>query len=196
MTAAMADQEPVDREQLMAALLLAFSTDPGMRWLFPDTDRYRIAFPELIALAGATGFAAGTAEVASGGRAAAVWAPPRDGGDSEDGGAYLALFQRHIDPARLDTVLEWGARVGAHHPDGAHWYLVAIGVDPMWQGRGHGSALLRTGLERCDRDNLPAYLEASDPRNAALYTRHGFRVLDEIQVADSPPLWPMWREAV
>ncbi len=46
---------------------------------------------------------------------------------------------------------------------------------------------------RADVDTLPAYLEASSPRNRALYERHGFEVTGEIQVADSPPLWPMLR---
>ena len=70
-----------------------------------------------------------------------------------------------------------------------------IGIGPGWQGRGFGSALLRPILERCDRERLPAYLEASSPRNRALYERHGFEVAEEMRVSDSPPLWRMWREA-
>jgi len=70
-----------------------------------------------------------------------------------------------------------------------------IGVRPEWQGRGFGSALLRPILERCDRERLPAYLEASSPRNRALYERHGFAVVEEMRVSDSPPVWRMWREA-
>jgi hypothetical protein len=50
-------------------------------------------------------------------------------------------------------------------------------------------------LERCDRKQLPAYLEASSPRNRALYERHGFNVVEEIRMAkSSPPMWRMWRE--
>jgi GNAT superfamily N-acetyltransferase len=75
-----------------------------------------------------------------------------------------------------------------------HWYLATIGVTPAWQGRGYGAALLRPVLDRCDRDGTPAYLEASSPRNRALYERHGFEVLEECQYAsDSPPMWRMWR---
>lgn len=80
-----------------------------------------------------------------------------------------------------------------HHPSESCWYLPFIGVDPRCQGQGHGSRLLRQGLARCDRDHLPAYLEASSPRNRTLYERHGFTVIAEIQVGDSPPLWPMLR---
>jgi ribosomal protein S18 acetylase RimI-like enzyme len=69
-----------------------------------------------------------------------------------------------------------------------------IGVDPAYQGRGYGAALLRHALQTCDRDGLPAYLEATSPRSAALYQRHGFEVIGVIQVADSPPIFPMLRQ--
>ncbi len=73
------------------------------------------------------------------------------------------------------------------HPREPHYYFVDIGVAPHAQGRGLGSALMRPTLDRCDREGLPAYLEASSERNAALYERLGFRVIRELRVAGSPP---------
>jgi GNAT superfamily N-acetyltransferase len=68
-------------------------------------------------------------------------------------------------------------------------------VATAWQGRGFGAALLRPILERCDAEQVPAYLEASTPRNRALYERHGFKVVEECRYAsDGPPMWRMWRE--
>ena len=66
---------------------------------------------------------------------------------------------------------------------------------PTKQGHGHGSALLAHALDRCDQDHLPAYLEASSPRNKALYERHGFEEIGVIQAGSSPPMWPMVRPA-
>jgi ribosomal protein S18 acetylase RimI-like enzyme len=109
---------------------------------------------------------------------------------------WAAHVEAHLDPARLGDVFAWGEQVGQFHPTEPHWYLAQIAVTPGRQGRGHGSALLRSGLERCDRDGLPAYLESSSPRNRALYERHGFDVIDEVRVADSPPIWPMLRPPV
>lgn len=60
-------------------------------------------------------------------------------------------------------------------------------------GRGVGSALMRPVLETCDRDGVPAYLEATSERNKRLYLRHGFEVTDEIRLPDGPTLWRMWR---
>ena len=126
---------------------------------------------------------------------AALWIPP---------GAWRTslLVQLRLAPAvlanlRADTgrLLRAFAFLERHHPHEPHWYLPVIGVIPGWQGRGYGSALLRPVLARCDADGVPAYLEASTPRNVALYERNGFRIVEECRYAkDGPPLWRMWRE--
>ena len=83
----------------------------------------------------------------------------------------------------------------SNHPVEPHYYLYLLGVRPDRQSHGLGSALLRTMLERCDREQMPAYLEASSPRNIPLYLRHGFRVIREFQFGPGGPLLAaMWRE--
>jgi ribosomal protein S18 acetylase RimI-like enzyme len=66
-------------------------------------------------------------------------------------------------------------------------------VDPYHQGHGLGSTLLAYRTTRCDTEGLPAYLEATNPRNISLYRRHGFEVMGEIRSGDAPPLTPMHR---
>jgi ribosomal protein S18 acetylase RimI-like enzyme len=85
-------------------------------------------------------------------------------------------------------------QMAAFHPKEPHWYLPLIGTDPAKQGNGHGSALLLHALAICDREKLPAYLEASSPRNIPLYRRHGFESLGSIQVGNSPVITPMLRQ--
>ena len=84
--------------------------------------------------------------------------------------------------------------MGKYHPEEPHWYLPLIGVDPLHQGRGYGSALMKHALQRCDQENKLAYLESSNPRNLSLYIRHGFEIIGTIRVADSPPMIPMLRK--
>jgi ribosomal protein S18 acetylase RimI-like enzyme len=90
----------------------------------------------------------------------------------------------------LYSVLEQMARF---HPGEPHWYLPLIGVDPVHQGRGHGSALMAHALQQCDRDRTAAYLESTNPRNITLYQRNGFEIIGKIQVGASPPILPMLR---
>jgi GNAT superfamily N-acetyltransferase len=85
------------------------------------------------------------------------------------------------------------ARVESRHVRGPHHYFAAIGVAPQRQGQGLGRTLMAPTLELCDRARLPAYLEASSERNAALYERLGFHVVGELQYGGSQPLRLMLR---
>ena len=80
-----------------------------------------------------------------------------------------------------------------NHPLEPHYYIRYLGVASRFQGQGLGTALLRATFDRCDRESVPAYLEASSERSAALYERLGFVHLGELQVPDGPQFWPMRR---
>jgi GNAT superfamily N-acetyltransferase len=108
--------------------------------------------------------------------------------------SIVSVFKRHTPRAlRALAVLEGGHPSEPKRPP--HYYLPIIGVDPQWQGRGLGAALLAPVLDRCDRERVPAFLEASSPRSRALYERHRFSVLEEFKLGrTAPPMWRMWRE--
>lgn len=110
--------------------------------------------------------------------------------------AMTAAFKQHTPRAlRSLTRLEAGHPSEPEFPP--HYYLAFLGVDPVWQGRGLGSALLEPVLTRCDSERVPAFLEASTPRNRALYERHGFAVIEQFALGrGAPPQWRMWREPV
>ena len=67
-----------------------------------------------------------------------------------------------------------GKLIDDHHPPGSYWYLLFMGVVPARQGQGLGSALMAPVLERCDRENVRAYLDATSEPGKRLYERHGF----------------------
>jgi ribosomal protein S18 acetylase RimI-like enzyme len=122
---------------------------------------------------------------------AALWLPP---GIHFDGDALVSLFRRNLAKDRVENAFELFEQMGKYHPEEPHWYLPLIGVDPVHQGHGYGSALMKHALLRCDQDKKPAYLESSNPRNISLYIRHGLEIIGTIRVADSPPLIPMIRK--
>ena len=92
-----------------------------------------------------------------------------------------------------DRLFETLGRMEEKHPVEPHRYLFLLGTRPESQGRGLGSALMAPVLQTCDRDRVPAYLEATSERNKQLYTRHGFDVTDEIALPGGPTMWTMWR---
>ena len=77
-----------------------------------------------------------------------------------------------------------------------HWFLLALGVDPVWQRRGVGTTLLASTLADADRHGLPAYLETTSEANVAYYQRFGFTVAREaVPDTAGPRTWLMLREA-
>ena len=100
-----------------------------------------------------------------------------------------------VDPDNERVELIGRLTADIHPSDRAHAYLWMIAVAPERQGEGLGSALMTAVLDRCDREGLPAYLEASSARSRALYERLGFALMGgPLDLADGPSMWPMWRE--
>jgi ribosomal protein S18 acetylase RimI-like enzyme len=108
--------------------------------------------------------------------------------------SLVAILKSSIAKHRQESAFALFEQMGNYHPEEPHWYLPQIGVDPIHQGRGYGSALMKHALLVCDREKKLAYLESSNPRNLSLYIRYGFELLGTIQVGDSPPVFPMLRK--
>ncbi len=179
-----------DEDRAIATITMAFSNDPVTRWFLPDASLYLKYFPRFVQAFGGAAFANGTADAIDDCGGVALWLPPGVAPDEETMGA---LASEAVPPADQEEVFGFMGQMDEFHPTESHWYLPLIGVDVTRQGRGFGSALLRHALERCDRDGLPAYLEATSPLNKPLYERHGFDELGVIQEGNSPPMWPMQR---
>ncbi len=179
-----------DVHRLKAVFAAAFYEDPLIDWMMPDERsrerRLRRFFEiELRHIAIVRG-AVWTLTDFSG---AAMSNPP---------GAWRHPWRAFLlEGKNFGTRMPRAARLLAtmrrHHPRHPHYYFRDIGVLPEMQGRGIGRALMRPTLERCDREGLPAYLEATSERSASLYARLGFEAKGELRVAGSPPLWPMLR---
>jgi GNAT superfamily N-acetyltransferase len=185
-----------DREAVVRLLDAAFQDDPVSGWIFPGEEERRTTHPRLMAAFVDIVLAEGRVEVTEDGAACALWLPvpaeSADGHADEDGFAQL---REAVDPdnERIELIGRLTADV---HPAGrAHEYLWMIGVAPERQGEGLGTALIESVLERCDRDGVPAYLEASCARSRGLYERLGFELVDRpLDLPDGPQMWPMWRE--
>lgn len=189
------DATRADVRALGEMLTRAFWDDPMTEWLLPDErSRSRRVRPFWRSLVRMYIRSPRPAFVAGDALGCAMWSPPAQWR------ATTAETLRKI-PVILPGV---GRGVGKmirlfreterRHPKEEHWYLGLLATDPGHQGQGIGSSLILTMLSRADGEGLPAYLETSKERNVAFYGRHGFEVVDQFTINDSPPMWLMWRE--
>ena len=98
----------------------------------------------------------------------------------------------------LRTASRWGEVYRALqivHPQTPHWYLSLLGVDPAYQRRGYGRALLEHWLAEVDREPAPCYLETDRAENVDFYAAAGFSLRTELQVLGTP-IYTLWREVI
>lgn len=188
---------PDEWHQIGQLLGDAFFDDPLWAWIAPNPDKRRRHLGSLFGQLIRKRVAAGTAEVIADGGGAAVWAPPNRWKITTGESLAMSLpMLRVIGPRLVASRTAALLETERHHPAEEHWYLEIVGADPSRRGQGIGSALLESGLARCDEQGLPAYLECSSPANLPLYGRYGFEVTQEVRCGkDGPPMWLMWRNA-
>lgn len=183
-----------DIAELAAVLARAFADDPLMGWIYPNATTRDASATAWWDLSLRLGLSKGHTYAVGGSLGAAIWAPP-DVAMFDDAGA-VALYSLLADQLgdAVSPTMEGLLQVSAAHPhDQPHFYLFGIGVLPEARGRGLASSMLTEVLSRCDAQGLPAYLESSNPVNVPLYERHGFSVIEEVQLPDGPVVRPMWR---
>ncbi|MFD5051738.1 GNAT family N-acetyltransferase [Streptomyces tendae] len=183
-----------DRDLVVRLLDEAFQDDPVSSWVFPGEEYRRRTHHRLMAAFADAVFADGRVDLTEDGAACALWLPvPADEQTAAED--VPAQIREAVDPENERVELIARLTDGIHPTGRAHEYLWMIGVVPGRQGEGLGTALIESVLDRCDREGLPAYLEASSARGKVLYERLGFEFTGRtLDLPDGPRMWPMWRE--
>lgn len=181
-----------DAASAVGTVVLAFTADPVTRWAWPHAHQFMTAMPPFVDAFAGGAFEHEGAFCTRDYTGVALWLPPGAHPDFDRMDEIMAATASPSAGADGPAIFE---QMASYHPSVPHWYLPFIGVDPAYQGKGHGDALMACALARCDRDKLPAYLESTNPRNMSLYRRHGFEALGTIQVGSAPPIVPMLRRA-
>lgn len=180
----------------------AFAEDETFRWIQPD-DRLRARLERGLFAAVVRHFH----PLEHGGQVVehddrlvgvAAWVPP----ESPDPARWRSVVAsagmvRRVGLGNLGALAQRGGpletALQAARPSEPHWYLNVLGVRRSHHGSGAGAALLRSGLERADRDHTPAYLECLE-RLVPYYQRHGFDVRQVLPLPDGAPSQVgMWR---
>ena len=182
-----------DAATVSAVLAAALDDTDLARWLVPQRQERVAVYRRYFDLVTPWFVEHGTVYLAADGSAAAAWVR-LDGKFEPD----IADYDRRLAAAcgaATDRFAQLDADMLAAHPDGmTHDYLAFLGVAPVAQNQGLGSRLLREHHRVTDGDALPAYLEATGRRNAALYARHGYVDTDEVPIGDGPSLYAMIRQ--
>ena len=183
-----------DREGVARLLARAFADDPAMSYIWPDPAARARALPRLFRLLFDSDAAAGMRLVTASGEAATFWRGP---GKVRSGTGELlrrALPLLATFGAALPRALAVSGAIDRHMPAGDFWYLHIAGCDPAHQGKGHGRAAVRAGLDRA-AGRTRCYLETATEANLGFYAGLGFAVTDEWRVGRGGPIfWSMLRE--
>jgi ribosomal protein S18 acetylase RimI-like enzyme len=183
--------------QLRQTLARAFQDDPAMSWWIPEaTKRERFGPDYFGLLLECIYLPEGEVYMTEDGRAAALWALPDRWQVPTTAKSPLLSVMVRASGSNLPRAAQMQKLMEAKHGERSdpHYYLPFIGTSPDWRGRWYGTALLSHMLDRCDVEGVAAYLESTSEGNLALYSRHGFEVIDELNwPGGGPPFWPMWR---
>ena len=184
-----------DRHKVAAIVATAFFDDPVTEWLLPDVERRREVILPTFELYVQPYLPHGETYTTANDSGAAVWLPPHaqlsTAEEEEEFGAALV----DVLGPDVDRAFQAAEIFAEHHPAEPTYYCQFLATVPDFQSRGIGSAFLRDMLWRADAEGLPAYHEATSPRNQALYERHGYVTLSEFVLPDGgPTLYRMWRE--
>lgn len=186
-----------DQANVVRTLSLAFQDDPALSWIMPDAERRKARLPALFDILFKSDLRTGMILKASAHEACSLWRAP---GKADTGIRELvksALPMLQIFGTGIGRGIAISNALDAHHPKGfPFWYLHFVGVQPDWQGKGWGGAIIREGLARTAADGVPSYLETATPQNVPLYLRLGFEIVEEWDVpGGGPHFWSMLRPA-
>ncbi len=80
---------------------------------------------------------------------------------------------------RLEHYENYSNRCHKQYANSSHCYLSTIGVDPVYQGKGYASLLLRAKFSEFDEQNIACYLETNTEKNVSIYQHFGFEIFEE-----------------
>ena len=187
------------RPRFADILSSAFAGDPFYTFVFPDPERRTRLLPwlfnKLLNYANHYGLVLVDSEY----HGISIWLDPKHTGLLPLGvlraGLFLFPFKvSHLELKRSIKLAQVSNQLHRQAVSTPHFYLEAVGVEPLHQGKGLGRALVQAGLSRADELNVPCYLETHNPTNLGFYVSLGFNIVGSKQAFPSAPqVWGLLR---
>jgi ribosomal protein S18 acetylase RimI-like enzyme len=185
-----------DVYRVVETLTLAFFHDPvwGVALARPDGSTTHHAAYWRLFVEGSLRYS--TVYMTKDASAVSVWVPP--GGTELSDAQETTLEQlvrTSLEPADARAMFELWQRFESNHPrNEPHAYLSLLATHPDHRGQGIGQRLLAEDLARFDGDDVPSYLESTNPNNDHRYERAGFQRIGGFRaVLSDAPISTMWR---
>ena len=188
------------RPRFAEILSSAFAGDPFYTFVFPDPERRTRLLPwlfnKLLNYANHYGLVFADSKY----RGISIWLGPKHTRLLPLGvlrsGLFLFPFKvSHLELKRSIKLAQVSNQLHRQAVSTPHFYLEAVGVEPLHQGKGLGRALVQAGISRADETRVPCYLETYNPNNLGFYGSLGFSVVgSEKALPSAPHVWGLLRE--
>jgi GNAT superfamily N-acetyltransferase len=179
----------------------AFHDDPLSIYLFPDVSERKNKLPYIFQPLIRYGLLYGGAYATSSNlEGVVVWLPSEKvhrtlWGNIRSGSVFMIFKVGRRVKARWRSLDDYSSSIRERHTPLAYCYGLLLGVDPVYQGKGYASILLRAVFARIDKARLPCYLEALTEKDIAIYQHYGFKVVEEGKIPGTEvTFWAMLRD--
>lgn len=182
---------PDETPDAVTAIHEAFTSEPTLRWVWPDDERWRTVGRTFVEHLVEVRLSGGEPWVTEDKTAVALWDPP--------GGIYLTRpglweqFTPMLTSSEAARLEHYDRLADQLQPPQPRWYLGVLAVRPGYQGQGRSRIVLEPILAAADRTGAPATLETSTPANVTIYARFGFDAYAESDLPDGPHMWVLRR---
>jgi GNAT superfamily N-acetyltransferase len=184
--------EEHEREKAIDCMVPAFVEDPTYRFMFEGSDNFLMAVRDNITGYCGSSLEDGTMWTINDFAGVSAWLRP---GRTNDGVAIDASMKKWCPEDRYEDVLKASDQSADYQPNFPCWCLESIVVNPNLVGKGLGAQLLEHTLQKVDEQNMPVFLESTNPRNVSLYKRYGFEMLATLELGGTYMVTPMLRPA-
>jgi ribosomal protein S18 acetylase RimI-like enzyme len=192
------EEELSSHEDGFAAVLSrAFYNDPYYLWIMPNDERRMAQLHWWMKILLRYTFIYGSIHHTEDHKGIAMWVGPDEPvlHDVKILSMGVIMYPFKIGVRNFLRVLDISGQWNKEHKKLAkqHYYLMVIGVEPEFQGKGIGSRLMRVGLDRADDAGLECYLETVTEEDVAFYRKRDFDIIVNRGFGVNSEYWLMTR---